>query len=265
MTNKPDNLNFTNSLELKALLDKNVSLMNLLIPKLKDYDAICENVFKKLNLDISDFNGSESYERSERSERSDGRSKERSDGRSERSKERLTVKYDLDTHIIAEKQDNVIVIQPQYFMDKDKSELEFILAHEVGHHRFPGWLKVAQLIPLAGYIGLSLKYLCTDKMAEAAKAATPNLLMTSIIMLSGVIFVSTVMSKRYEESWCDRFAAQHVGVQGGIKHFTFLNDKYQKLSWSQKLWNYDLAHPSLASRLKVLETLNLRDGTTNSL
>lgn len=191
---------FTNSEELKVLLEKNIDGMKKLIVKLPEYDLICNRI-----LDLCGVKG------------------------------KLTVTYDIGLHGIGEKRDNVIHILPQYFVDKDPSELEFVVAHEIGHYKYP--YKHLVFLPIVGFSALVISFGFT--------------VVPTTIICGGMIF-STILLKRREESWCDGYAAKMVGVDGGIKHFTATNQAWQKLGWRQKLWNYDYSHPSAINRVHHL-------------
>lgn len=206
-------MSISNSEKLRPILEKNADIMLQIANKLSEYDNIGQNLLTKLGVN-----------------------------------DECKIQYDVNTLTIAELVNNTVVIQPHYFLDKEKSELEFAIAHEIGHYKYPLLNRLSMYIPF-----LSLgSYYCFK---------FNKLGILSVVFLSGATLFSTCLLKRQEEMWCDNFALSKVGKAGGINFFTSLslqaNNKNKDQSFFAKLFSYDFTHPSFSTRLKNIQ--NFKD------
>jgi len=204
-------MSISNSEQLKPILEKNAEIMLNIAKELKEYDSIGASIFTKLGL-----------------------------------KDECKIKYDLNARVTAELVDNVVVIQPYYFLDKDKSELEFALSHEIGHYRYPIIKRLSMFIPVISLIS----YYSFDY-----KRINPF----NLLFLGSCTLISTCLLKRQEETWCDNYAVANIGKEGGINFFTSLSalEEKEKKDYSlyKRLLSYDWTHPSFHARIKNINSL----------
>jgi hypothetical protein len=153
----------------------------------------------------------------------------------------LNVEYEIAPHSVAEfmRDTNTIKINAHTFLDRDADEVKFCVAHEAGHYHYKH--RYLPVIPIVTFSA------CSACCLRSNLGFLP-LLGCSLGMIGG-----TILAVRYEELWCDRYAAKKVGPQGGIKFFNWANSQWKKGTWLQKLLNYDYSHPSAAFRVKVLQ------------
>jgi hypothetical protein len=193
-----------------ALLKKNIDYMQLIINILPQLDKVCNKVLQTCNV-----------------------------------QKELNVDYKLEMYDTAGQLDGkTIKINPLYFMKHDNkladtSELEFVLAHEIGHHKFPYWAPPYAFLIVNAFFCYKMDF------------RTLPVILSSIVSVVGVVWL-----KRREESWCDNYAAKKVGTDGGIKFFKYCIENRRNMSWISQVWHYDFAHPSPYTRLKAMQNFS---------
>ena len=214
------NAKIANEERIKNIIGKSIMHKNAIVSDLPKIDAIIQSVLEKCKV-----------------------------------QDELTIKYNSDENISFEPAKNILNIDPQRFVWEDKydfatieRQLPFVVAHEVGHFKYPHrkFAKFSSLLitlPLLG--GLSV-----------SKISAPLSLVYAASVLALDATISYALARRHEK-WCDLYAKSICGAEGGIDFFEcsqrFRNNATANFTVFQHFRYYDFSHPSNAERIAYLK------------